>query len=185
MKEPGPIDMAVGHPAVVVTGSVLTLGALVAALNDGGWWPIFTLLAIAMVPICKAAEARQAYLPWKREWDGMAWPAMPRQRAPASPTAKRRAGIAMLILLGLFFAANARDPAYAGALIWLVLACAIAAVVAAVVKRRQPKPAGEAQSQAVTICTHKPLLMMPTMLDAYRALPPHCQALFAAQERGR
>jgi hypothetical protein len=183
MKEPNHITLTLGHPLLAGPGSIVAMGCFIAALQDASWWPAAIIAFLIVAPVARLAEQRQAYLRWKREWDAMAGPQAPRQATPASGTAKRIVGIALLILVGIFFAANARDLVYAGALVYLVMAVAIAALAAKMFGRRKP-PLAKA-NQPVTMCVRHPLLAVPRVADAYRALPPHCHALFAAQERQR
>ena len=178
MKELGPLDRAVGHPIVAIPGSILALGTLIAAFYNVSWMPVALIACGIMVPVLKLARAREDYLLWKRQWDGMEGP-----RHPAKPRSqvKLKPWIGGLLLLGLFLflAANANDPVYAIALAWLVIAGPIAGIVMLIMRWRgvgTPTPTAKAQSSPVAICVSRSLLPVRIGADAYRALPAHAKA---------
>ena len=184
MKKPNGA-MLFGHPAVAGSSILATFGALCGCAQNFSLWPIALGIGFLTHLTLQANLQRTKYLVWKREWDSMAAPVAP--RAATRPPANRKwLGIAMLAMLGLFFAANASDPVYAMALAWLLVTATIAGIAALVLRKpgtgKRPKAP---RAATVAICIQKPLLSAPRMVDAYRALPPHCQALFAAQERQR
>ncbi|MFZ5746910.1 MAG: hypothetical protein ACOY45_04545 [Pseudomonadota bacterium] len=178
-------SMMLGHPMVGVPISCIAVFAIIGALNGTIGWFAAAIFGFAALTLAKHARARKAYIAWKREWDDMAAPQTPLQ-ASSRGVWKPWVGAALLALLGLFLATRADDPLYAGALVYLVLAVAIAGGVAWRMKRPRRGALTEATKPfAVTVCVRKSLLPVPSITAAYRALPSHCHALFAAQEQRR
>lgn len=176
MKRPPFHTRLIGHPAVSGPMGIATLAVTgQAAFQDSSSWPLAIFALLVMVPVSNANLRRKHYLAWKRQWEGMAEPG----RQPAQPkTQKGRPwiGVGLLALLGLFFAANASDPTYALALVWLIVAAAISGSVAgitALVKRASK--ATPSRADTVAICVRGALLPVPDLRRAYGAVPLHCQ----------
>ena len=92
-------------------------------------------------------------------------------------TKKPSLGCSMLAVLGLFFAANADDPVYGFALVWLIIAVAIAGLFALARRGGTPTPARHSASGTVTICVGAPLMPVPSLRHAYLSMPDHCRAV--------
>lgn len=176
MTPPSSTAMQLGHPLVATPALCGFAWAVIRACYDPSLWPVVIILLCVIGPIANAKRKRDQYRAWMRQWDAMAEPQEPSRRIPSSKV-KRWIGVAMLMLLGLCFATHASDPLYAGALVWLVLAVGIAALVAVVRNRLKHWPAARAKDAPVAICIRQPLMPVPRMRDAYRALPSHCRIL--------
>jgi pheromone shutdown protein TraB len=88
---------------------------------------------------------------------------------------KKIAVIALVIVMAMFFAANANDPAYAAALGWVIIGGPIAAIAALIVRRRQRSTNRRtARDGTVEICIARPLVPVPTFRGMYQSLPAHC-----------
>ena len=80
----------------------------------------------------------------------------------------------MLVLLGLYLAAHAGNPADALALVWLIITGIIVGAVALWRRRARRAPKATAEA-AVGVCISQPLMPVPTLRDAYQALPDHAK----------
>jgi hypothetical protein len=172
MREPPPRVQMLGHPVVMVP--VMGTGVLVLyQWTQNMDWTIPGLIAIAaMAVVGKASEHRKAFLSWRRAWDGFAdTPPAP----PQPPLKGKLAAAATIAALGFGYEAGALDGAI-GPLVTLGLLAAIIVGGAMLVRRWLPSSRGAraaSRSDAVTVCARS-VMAVPTMTDAYGALPAHC-----------
>lgn len=174
MRDLPPMSRILGHPliAVPLTGG-LALGFLaLVQTGPGGIFPALLLL-IPAAWVARSVEAVHRQRQWRRAWDSMAEPYQPQ------PVGWGRKALGCLLVAGVTFylAANADEPDNALALGWMVLVATVSAVVMAgrtIIRRSRNKRAKRVQDPVATIAVRGPVLPVPDLMDAYRALPPHC-----------
>lgn len=179
MIEPPVRVQVLGHPVVAVP--VMGLGAFVLyqwALN-----PDIALLGLAaiaaMAVVGKASERRMAFVRWRRAWDSMA------DRPPASSGATlAKLAVALIVLSGLaVHESGALDSQAGPVMAWGVMAAALVAGTMLVRRWRSRRRARAASvSDVVTVCAD-PVIAVPTMTDAYSALPAHCWHVLNGETR--
>lgn len=178
MKRPATKTMLIGHPAMAVPLMLIGGVTLLAGFHAGNL--LIVIFAVAILgTVSKAGEEASAYRAWQREWNGMA-PATPRER-------KRVWGrIAILVLGAMLFGlmlsggASVSDAAICigllaggGGIITVALRLVIRCF-----RRRRPR---RTRSLVVAVVA-RPVMAVPNLADAYRALPPYCHALLRGQE---
>lgn len=176
MKRPRFAMYVIGNPVALLLAIALLLFGIYRWTQDSASWPL-TAIALACVSLSSNASTRiDAYRDWKREWDGMA---SSQVRHKASPLL----GMLLVIGLGLFLIAHAREPIYAMALAGLMLSIIMAGLAWLAVRVKSARQRAAARTPKaqpnVMVCVRGPLLPVPELRDAYRALPPHCHALFS------
>ena len=176
---PPPLKARVlGHPIVFLPIFTATLGAVYAVILDRNALPILLLIAWLMNISLKANQQVAAYKSWKRAWDSMPPSAPPpRQRRP-------RPGLALVLvaLIAGYLALTLDQPGHALGLGWMIavgIVVSIALAVRALARRRKRSKAKAAAT--VSICVSKPFLPVPSLHDAYGALPPYCQRLMGGR----
>lgn len=123
-----------------------------------------------------AQKTMREYKAWHRAWEAMA---EPKARRPVMP--RLVAGLVAALVIGAFvLTENGRGTEVASALAGvLVLGTALAVAVAvwALMKRlrmRERKRAVTDPRDCVTVVVTRPIVPVPDLKDAYRALPEHC-----------
>lgn len=169
MKPPGPAAYMLASPPIVL-GAWGLLGWLIYQLTQNGdVWPLVAIAACLIPPVMKADASVQAYKRWKREWDGLDG-APPRRIAPNRHVAGVTIAIvAILMLIGLP-ASVQHAAALTGTLSGLIILSVLGLRRAATVFHHR----SNAKAQVVTICVRQPIFPVPTLRDAYHALPDHC-----------
>lgn len=182
MKAPPLRVRIVGHPLVTVpiwVGGVAMLYGCWCAGGDGlvGGIPTAALLIWSG----KANQWANSYRAWRRAWNGMA-------EAPARGPAGWGRTLPVFGLIGLvayYLASHVDQPGYRFALGWMVAVAGLAAVAGAgrTMWRRAGRGAGRRRNQPVQICPRLSL-PVPSLDQAYGALPPHCQVLLGRPAMG-
>lgn len=172
MKQPSPATYMLASPPVVL-GAWGTLGWLLYQwTQDGDVWPFVAIAACLVPTVMKADASVQAYKRWKREWDGLDG-SPPRRVVPnRHAIGVTIAIVAILLLMGLpapVQHAAALIGTVAGVLI--LIALGLRRVATGFHRRSTAKP------QVVTIYVKQPIFSVPTLHDAFRALPDHCLRL--------
>lgn len=174
MRPPPFRTRLLGHPAVA--GVVLVVGGcmLLRAWHTGDAVLIPAIfVALALSRVVKASEWIAQYRGWKREWDGMAEPVTRRRRDWRRKACAGLFGVSLAYCL-----ADPGNPAAGAAVLFFGLAGALWMVVTLLRKLGAAIPArtGEAEaggSHTVAISA-RPVVAVPSLTDAYGALPRHC-----------
>ncbi|MBP2275771.1 MULTISPECIES: hypothetical protein [Sphingomonas] len=178
MKKPAIKTMVMGHPAVAVPLRLIGGITLLAGFHAGN--VLIVIFAVAILgTIQKASAEASAYRAWEREWNGLA-PATPRQR-------RRVWGRAIILALGaaLFGVMLSGGASVSDAAICMGLLAGGIGIIAMALrlatccfKRRRPR---RTRSFVVAVVA-RPGMAVPSLADAYRALPPYCHALLRGQQ---
>jgi hypothetical protein len=174
MKAPPPATRVLGHP--ILSGLLLLVGGAVAiAFLIHGTQGILPAIIVGALlnRVMKAQEQERDYRAWKRAWNAM---------DPAA-RASRRAGLLMartiiVIAVALYGLAHLADAEIqvalafigAGLLLWFGVALARRL-------RRNGERRRTDETAPVRIGLRGPLLPVPSLPQAYAALPDHCQRL--------
>lgn len=171
MREPPFRIRVLGHPVVMIP--VMGMGAVV--LDQWTQHPEIALLGFAaiaaMALVAKASESRMAFVRWRRAWDSMADGAPASQRPMLAKLA-----IGVIVPAGFMAHASGALDALAGPASTLAV-LAVALVAGTMLVRRWCLPSHHARpasrSDVVSVCARS-VIAVPSMTDAYSALPAHC-----------
>ncbi|WP_263588670.1 hypothetical protein [Sphingopyxis sp. GC21] len=170
---PPPIQIRIlGHPIVAmpVTGMGLFILWQWTQHPDLGVIAIGALAAMAVVG--KANARRMAYVRWRRAWDSMADAEPATARGPKFANA----AIALILPAGLLAYESGKLDGVAGPLVSLGL-LGLAFFAGRMMVRRWRRSGHRApaasRSDVVSVCA-RPVIAVPSMTDAYSALPAHC-----------
>lgn len=182
MKRPSTKTLVVGHPVIAVPLTLTSGVCLLAGFQTGNSSAV--LIGIALIAaVHNASQQASAYRAWQIEWDAMGDGPERRSVTPAGIF-----GVAAVAALALLGYAHLPSVAYwAGYSLgwvfghrWLLAALGIVAIAILVQFMRhglrRAKPAKPVKVVA------KRILSVPTIADAYRALPPYCHALLGGQK---
>lgn len=182
MKRPATKTMVMGHPIVAVPMTLASGVTLVAGLQSGSPLPVF--IAIALIAgVQKARAQASAYRAWQAEWDAMSDGPARRRVTPGSYL-----GAAMIAALVLLAFGSPQLLAYLvgfafgwmGTQPWLLALLGLLAL-GVLVQFIRCYPRRARPAKPVTVIAEA-ILPVPTLADAYRALPPYCQALLRGQQ---
>lgn len=171
MREPPHRVQILGHPAVVAP----VMGAGLFILYQWTQHPKIAVLGIAaiaaMALVGKAAERRMEFVRWRQAWDSMA----DTEPAPRGPKLAKLA-VAVIVPAAFLAAQSGALNGLAGPAGSLALLGMLGLAGTMLVRRwrgsrRRAHPAS--RSDVVTACAH-PVIAVPSMTDAYSALPAHC-----------
>lgn len=169
MKQPSPATYMLASPPAVI-GAWGTLGWLIYQwTQNGDVWPLVVIAACLVPTVMKADASVQAYTRWKREWDGLDSVA-PRRTVPN----RHVIGVAVTIGAILLLTGLPTPVQHAAALIGT--GAGLIALGASVLRRARAAlhRRSDAKAPVVTICVRQPVFAVPTLRDAYHALPDHC-----------
>jgi hypothetical protein len=187
MNRPGTSTMIAGHPVVCTPILLGTMGACYGCYQNSSLWPIALVMLFLLNGVVGASGARAKYLNWQREWNAMNG-APPTSEQSGRRTLPKWVGWIALILTVLYLLANGSDPTCRLALGWITVCtvgCGIAAwAMRGRAKHATGKVAPAAKSQPVTICVTAPLLPVPTLKNAYSAMPPYCRKVLGQTSAG-
>jgi hypothetical protein len=179
MKAPPPAVQFVGHP--LIAGPIMLAGcpfALLCAIHGSDGLFLALIMAVILNRVMQANSRATEYRTWKRAWDGM-------DDKPARP--KQGMAIARVVvaaLAGLFALTHLHDPQIQASIVLIGLALSIWAVVK--VCRRfgmgSARRSRSASADRVTVAVRGPLLPVPSLEQAFRLLPDHCQCLRQAND---
>lgn len=181
MTRPSFRTWLLGHPLTVLAAGGATLWS-VMVWAQGGNGMLALLAVIGCGGIARASQHRSAYLAYRREWDSLA-PTVPPRRAGRG-TVVLAVLLAVLALGGgaYYFSPATDQPGHVMALVGIAGAGVVAAVISGIVAvmraiiralaRRRARHAP--RTAAVAVCIARPLLPVPSLTDAYRALPAYC-----------
>ncbi|MDF7776037.1 hypothetical protein P1X14_12330 [Sphingomonas sp. AOB5] len=173
MREPTATTKLLGHPLVA---GALTLGCF--GMLAGCWQSDTNLLLPGLLAFAimtktgTAVKARSSYLAWKRAWDGMADRPVRRPQADL----RKALGIVGMVALTAYGVANPDSVSTRLGIVLVAFALLLIALRALGNKLRQPQASTKraTKTDVVTLCAARPLMPVPTLNDAYRALPDHC-----------
>ena len=174
----------IGHPIIALPVCLATAAAFFGGFDDHSWWIAAFLLIWPCLAVGRANAKRTEYFQWKQAWDGMSEPTRQKPPRPATPARWRRPwlGGLMLAAIWLFCLANADDPLDRLALVWLTVAGIIIGI-ALLSRRMKTTLRGNVKGQSVAVCLSGPLLPVPSLKNAYRALPDHCRTVLGIGPR--
>lgn len=171
MREPPFRVRVLGHPVVMIP--VMGVGAFILyQWTQHAEIALLGFAAIAaMALVAKASESRMAFVRWRRAWDSMA------DVEPASQGPMRaKLAIGFIVPAGfLALSSGALDGLTGPAVTLAVLGAALVAGTMLVRRwrssSRRARPAS--RSDVVSVCARS-VIAVPSMTDAYSALPAHC-----------
>lgn len=172
MNKPPLKTMILGNPIVGL--GIYGLGALTLY----GWWqnadawPLGLMALVAMSTTARAGEQADAYRNWKRAWDAMGDDPLPSGRG--GRVGRTIVGLTLIAAFVWYLASQSDRPGYDLALGWLVLGGVAMLVVAILAKWRKARRARPIKTTVVTVVVKGPVLRVPTLAEAYRALPDYC-----------
>lgn len=169
MKPPEWKDAVLGHPAAGLPIVGLSCFILYLWSNDMALWPAGIGAIISLRAVALASAKRYKYRAWKRAWDSYA--DTPQRRAMPN---KHIIGVTLcIVVIGLLMGQPAQVQ-HAVALLGITAGVAILILLGL---RRLAQASGRrrtSRTQTVTICVRRPVFPVPTLEDAFRALPDHC-----------
>jgi hypothetical protein len=166
----------------ILASAPVNLSAWASALFFGyHFWngePVFWALVITvslLLNVMRADEQVQAYRTWKRAWDAMGDDPLPSGRG--GRVGRTLVGLTLIAAFVWYLASQTGRPGYDLALGWLVLGGVAMLVVAILAKWRKVRRARPIKATVVTVVVKGPVLRVPTLAEAYRALPEHCMRI--------
>lgn len=170
------------RPLIVLAMAGSTVWSVIAWVQGGSG--LLALVAVVVLGnVVNAGARRPGSLAYRREWDSLA--------SPSSRQSARRAKAVMAVLLALLMLLVGSALYYPGstigqpgdaaamvgimgaALVTLILT-GIVAVIRAIMRAVARRRARDAVQAPVRVCVNGPLLPVPSLADAYRALPSYC-----------
>jgi hypothetical protein len=176
MREPPTRVRVIGHPVVAVPICGLCALALYGCIQNPDAWILGVGALIGLAWSGKAMETMKRYRDWQRAWDSMAEPVPVR---PAGPRIAKALSAGAIIAgfaaseAGFLSMGSGSGPAMMG-IIALAAIILGAVVLRRNISRRVARRRATVAVPAVAIRVAKPVLPVPALTDAYRALPEHC-----------
>ncbi|MGB3927803.1 MAG: hypothetical protein WBL20_02460 [Sphingobium sp.] len=159
-----------GHPLVVwpTIGFFLWSGYMLLVQPDT--WIMAAAAFMIGAPVMRAYEQCEAYRIWRGTWNAMAGQTRKRRNVLRPLT-----GAVALAAIGLYLVATLdrtdTQNAIGVMLVWLI---GVGVFFAGRSLWRKKRAAKQAKDDPVTVCVRTPLLPVPTLQQAYAALPAHC-----------
>lgn len=159
-----------GHPIVMIPVMGMGLFTVYQWTQHPELWVLGIAAIAAMALVGKASERRMEFVRWRQAWDSMA-DTEPAARGPMLA----KLAIALIVPAGFMAHASGALDGLAGPLASLgLLGLAVLAGTMIVRRWRSRRPARAAsRSDVVSVCA-RPVIAVPSMTDAYSALPAHC-----------
>lgn len=171
MREPPFRVRVLGHPVVMVP--VMGMGVFI--LYQWTQHPDIVLLGFAaiaaMALVAKASERRMEFVRWRRAWDSM---------ADSEPASQRpmlaKLAIGVIVPAGFLAHESGALKGLTGPATTLTVLAAALVAGTMLVRRwrsssRRARPASA--SDVVSVCARS-VIAVPSITDAYSALPAHC-----------
>lgn len=160
-----------GHPIVMLPVMGMGLFTLYQWTQHPGLGVPAIVAVAAMVLVGKASERRLEFVRWRRAWDSMA-DTEPAARGPMLA----KLAIALIVPAGFLAVEGGALDGLAGPATGLGLTAAILFAGTMLVRRwrgngQRARPASK--GEVVSVCA-RPVMAVPSMMDAYSALPAHC-----------
>jgi hypothetical protein len=182
MKRPATKIMVMGHPIVAVPMTLANGVILVAGFRTGNVVPV--VIAIALIAGVQNARVQaSAYRAWQAEWEAMGDGPTRRSVTPGGVL-----GVAVIATLMLVAFSRPQLLAYMagyavgwiGTQPWLLALLGLLALAVLVQFVRHFRRRAKPTKPVIVIA--QAILPVPTLADAYRALPPYCHALLRGQQ---
>lgn len=169
MTPPSLKTRALGSALVVLPMAGITLWSVWQLFLNHEVWPMTALIAVLMGGVMRANEQVARYKAWKHAWDGMA-------PAPTSRTRRPKTGlaIALVLLVAGYLGLTFDQPGHTMALGWMAAIVILAGIVATIRAIRARPARTPIATPLVAIVIRQPLLSVPDLTAAYKALPTHC-----------
>ncbi|MFA5989929.1 MAG: hypothetical protein WC803_10035 [Sphingomonas sp.] len=171
MKPPSPTTYVLASPPVFFGSWALSCWLLYQWSRDGGIWPLIVAMGLFLLAVMKADERVKAYKAWQREWEGL---------DGASYRSSRKGAVAATVVVvavpTIYALAQLPPQTQNVATLLLVLAVAGFFLLRALRRGVGPRPRTR-KAEIVTVVVTAPLFPVPSMADAYRALPDHCRRM--------
>lgn len=168
MKQPSNITYVLASTPVFFGSWALSCWLLYQWSRDGGIWPLIVAMGLFLLAVMKADEHVKAYKAWQREWEGL---------DGASPRSSRKGAVAatvVVVAVPTIYALAQLPPQTQNATALLgVMGAAGFFLLRALRRGVGPRPR-KRKAELVTIVVTAPLFPVPSMAEAYRALPDHC-----------
>jgi hypothetical protein len=163
--------LVLGHPLVSVPLFLSGAALLFASwqLGSDGFGPaVVVLICLARVAHC--SQQVSEYRAWKRAWAGMT----ERGHRPALIRPRRLLELALALLLAVYgsLKLDSGEVELSPTLAAIPLALLVLWAGAHGLRRRLPRGR---QRDCVSVAVGASLMRVPTLAQAYRALPQHCQ----------
>lgn len=174
MRTPSAKTRMLGHPLVVYPTIGFFLGSGYMWLVQPDTWPMAVAAFILGGPVMRAYEHREAWLVKRRAWNAMAGHAPPRRGRFVKPLT----GFMALVAVGLYAVATL-DHTDTQTAIGLSAVGIVAAIAFFLLRGlyRRIEHRRAIRDDLVTVCVRKPRLRVPTVRQAYAALPDHCRLI--------
>jgi O-antigen/teichoic acid export membrane protein len=160
-----------GHALVVGPLSLLAVWSVYALSQDTNRWPMTVLAVMLAGWSLNANEVMARYKAWQRAWNSMA-PARP--RSVAIPWRKLGAVVAIALPI-LYLGAHPERPGYSMALGGLIIGLLGLLLARLWQWVRHRKGRARQGDELVRVTVRRPLLPVPSLAQAYAALPDYCQ----------
>lgn len=171
MREPPLRVRILGHPIVMVPVMGMGLFTLYQWTQHPDAGPLAIAAIAVMALVGKASERRKEFVRWRRAWNAMA-EAEPVSRGPLLG----KLAIAIIVPAGFLAHESGALNGLVGPLASLgVLGLAIlaGAMIVRLWRRYRHRAHPASRSDTVSVCA-RPVMAVPSMTDAYSALPAHC-----------
>jgi hypothetical protein len=178
MKQPPLKTRFLGHPVVTTGASLVGAWLCWTLFQSGPEGVLLGFVVVAVVGHIIAANGEVTkYRAWKRAWDGMADGGGTARRRLVNP--KRAAQLIVGATVLGYGVANLRDPEVQTGMAFIGAALTVW-VMARLLRLGSPfRRAGRsAGGPVVTVAVTAPMIPVPTMPQAFAALPEHLWCLF-------
>ena len=147
------------------TASTLLLGA--GSLEVPNLWFFAALSLGVALAAAKAEPAAQAYQRWRRDWAALGGDGTRRKRGSSIP-------IFVGMGLAALYLASPPDGRSALLTVGLLIACVVAVGYGLVRLARRRPHRGTRDIEPVAVCIAAPIYSVPSLQEAFGALPEHC-----------
>lgn len=168
MKQPSPTTYVLASPPVFFGSWGLTCWLLYQWSLDHGIWPLIVAMGIFLLAVMKADARLKAYKAWQRAWEGL---------DGASPRSSRKGAVAATVVvvavLTIYALAQLPPQTQNATALLGVMGAAGFFLLRALRRGVGPRPRTR-KAEIVTVVVAAPLFAVPSIAEAYRALPDHC-----------
>ena len=176
MKRPRFGFYVIGHPITLLLATLLTLFGIYRWTQDPTSWPL-TAIAFGIVGMStNAGERVEAYRRWKRAWDDMDGSA---RRPPLHWFQRLLILIASIVTFFVVSVLVQQPRPVAIAMLGAITVCLALGYGLWRLARRlfRRRAAQGSATDAVTLCVVAPALPVPSIEQAFKALPAHCYSV--------
>ncbi|EQB16945.1 hypothetical protein [Sphingobium lactosutens] len=180
MKTPSLKTRMLGHPLVVWPSIGFFLWTGYMLLTGPDTWPLAAIALFFGAPVMRAYERREEWLAWRKAWNAMSGQQPPRRRRFVKPLT----GLMVVAAAALYLVATLdrtdSQTVLAISLLWMV--GVVAFFAGRGLWRRLRRTRRATAGELVKVCVRKPLLRVPSLQQAYAALPDHCRAVMGGRQ---